>query len=246
MYISRMIKELSLPKIKIYLDSASSEEITEYYLNHRDYISGFTTNPTLMKNAGVKDYLTFVNSITKEINDLPISFEVFANDLDEMKRQALQLAEISSNVCVKIPVTNTKGISTHNLVSDLNKNGVFCNVTAIMTFDQITKIKNSLNSDNRIIFSIFAGRIADTGRDPSPILTEICDSLKSLDHISVLWASTRELLNVFQAQASGCHIVTVTSALLRKIENIGKNLDELSLETVQMFFDDAKSAGYRF
>ena len=117
-----MAKESSLPKIKVYLDSASSEEITQYYLNHRDYISGFTTNPTLMKNAGVKDYLSFVSSITKEINDLPISVEVFADDLDEMKRQALQLAEISPNICVKIPVTNTKGIPTHNLVSDLNKN----------------------------------------------------------------------------------------------------------------------------
>lgn len=241
-----MATKHNLPKIKIYLDSANVEEITQYNLNHRDYISGFTTNPTLMKNAGVKDYLNFVTNITREIKDLPISFEVFADDIDEMKRQALQLAKISSNVCVKIPVTNTKGISTHNLVSELNEKGVFCNVTAIMTFDQINRIKNSLNSDNRIIFSVFAGRIADTGRDPSPILTEICESLKSLDHISVLWASTRELLNLFQAQDSGCHIITVTSGLLKKIENIGKNLNELSLETVQMFFDDANSAGYKF
>jgi transaldolase len=246
MYISLMIKKIILPKIKIFLDSASVEEINQYYLNHRDYISGFTTNPTLMKNAGVKDYLTFVKSITKDVDDLPISFEVFADDLDEMRNQALRLAEISSNVCVKIPVTNTKGVSTHKLVSDLNENGVFCNVTAIMTFEQINVIKNSLNSDNPIIFSVFAGRIADTGRDPIQVLSKISDSLKPFKNVSLLWASTRELLNIFQAESAGCHIITVTSALLKKIENLGKNLDELSLETVQMFFNDAKSAGYHF
>ena len=178
------------------------------------------------------------------LTDLPISFEVFADDLDEMKNQASVLSGIGPNVFVKIPVTNTKGISTHELVSELNKEGVLCNVTAIMTLQQIEKIHASLDSSNPIILSVFAGRIADTGRNPEPILQEICDSVDSKENISILWASTRELLNIFQAASSGCDIVTVTSPLLKKLQNVGKDLDRLSLETVEMFYNDAKSAGY--
>ena len=235
---------LTLPlklKTKIFLDSASVEEISEYYQTGRDYISGFTTNPTLMKNSGVKDYKAFMRQILTEIKDLPISFEV---DLVEMKRQAHTLAGIAPNVYVKIPVTNTKGISTHGLVSELNKEGVLCNVTAIMTLQQIQKIQTSLDSSNPIVLSVFAGRIADTGRNPEPLLQEICESVKSEPNVSVLWASTRELLNIFQANSSGCNIVTVTSPLLKKLQNVGKDLDQLSLETVEMFYNDAKSAGY--
>ena len=238
---------LTLPlqlKTKIFLDSASVEEISEYYQNGREYISGFTTNPTLMKNSGVKDYKAFMREILSEIKDLPISFEVFADDLAEMKKQAHTLAGIAPNVYVKIPVTNTKGISTHGLVSELNKEGVLCNVTAIMTLQQIQKIQTSLDSSNPIVLSVFAGRIADTGRDPGPLLQEICESVKSKTNISILWASTRELLNIVQANSSGCDIVTVTSPLLKKLQNVGKNLDQLSLETVEMFYNDAKSAGY--
>ncbi len=231
-------------KTKIFLDSASVEEISQYYKTGRDYISGFTTNPTLMKNSGVKDYKAFMREILSEIKDLPISFEVFADDLAEMKKQAHILAGIAPNVYVKIPVTNTKGISTHEVVSELNKEGVLCNVTAIMTLRQIKKIQTSLDSSIPIVLSVFAGRIADTGRNPEPLLQEICESVKSVANISILWASTRELLNIFQANSSGCDIVTVTSPLLKKLHNVGKDLDQLSLETVEMFYNDAKSAGY--
>ena len=239
-----MTHTIDIPKIRIYLDSASTDEIFEFYKNSRDLISGFTTNPTLMKNSGVRDYTAFMKEILSEITDLPISFEVFADDLDEMKRQANLLAGIGPNVFVKIPVTNTKGISTHQLVSELNKEGVLCNVTAIMTLQQIEKIQRSLDSTNPIILSVFAGRIADTGRNPVPLLQEMCDSVKAQKNISVLWASTRELLNIFQAFSSGCNIVTVTAPLLKKLQNVGKDLDQLSLETVEMFYNDAKTAGY--
>ena len=243
-YITGMIDFKKIPDIKIYLDSASLDEIFEFYRNSRDFISGFTTNPTLMKNSGVKDYKVFMKEILSEITDLPISFEVFADDLDEMKKQADILSGIGPNVFVKIPVTNTKGISTHKLVSELNKEGVLCNVTAIMTLQQIEKIQSSLDTSNPIILSVFAGRIADTGRNPEPLLQEICESVKVQENISVLWASTRELLNIFQASSSGCDIVTVTSPLLKKLQNVGKDLDQLSLETVEMFYNDAKTAGY--
>ena len=239
-----MLRNANLPKIQIFLDSANIEEIDDYYKNHKEYISGFTTNPTLMKNAGVEDYLEFAKITIDKINDLPISFEVFADEIDEMKRQAMELAEISSNVCVKIPITNTQGVSTHGLISELNNQGVFCNVTAIMTIKQIKTIQDSLTSKNPIILSVFAGRIADTGRDPLPILKEICESVKSFHQISILWASTRELYNIFQAEQVGCQIITVTAPLLKKFDGLGKNLEMLSLETVQMFYKDAKSAGY--
>lgn len=244
MYIMQMKNFNEVSDIKIYLDSASTDEIFEFYRNSRDLISGFTTNPTLMKNSGVKDYKAFMKEILAEITDLPISFEVFADDLDGMKKQANILSGIGPNVFVKIPVTNTKGVSTHELVSELNKEGVLCNVTAIMTLQQIEKIYATLDSSNSIILSVFAGRIADTGRNPEPLLKEICQSVNSRDNVSVLWASTRELLNIFQAASSGCDIVTVTSPLLKKLQNVGKDLDQLSLETVEMFYNDAKTAGY--
>jgi len=239
-----MLPLLSQLNTKIFLDSASVEEINQYYQTGRDYISGFTTNPTLMKNSGVQDYKAFMRDILSEIKDLPISFEVFADDLEEMKKQAHILAGIAPNVYVKIPVTNTKGVSTHRLVSELNREGIPCNVTAIMTMHQIERIQSSLESTNPIILSVFAGRIADTGRNPEPLMQEICEYVECDQNISILWASTRELLNVFQANSSGCDIVTVTSPLLKKLQYVGKDLDQLSLETVEMFFNDATSAGY--
>jgi transaldolase len=239
-----MLPLLSQLNTKIFLDSASVEEINQYYQTGREYISGFTTNPTLMKNSGVQDYKAFMRDILSEIKDLPISFEVFADDLEEMKKQAHILAGIAPNVYVKIPVTNTKGVSTHRLVSELNREGIPCNVTAIMTMHQIERIQSSLESTNPIILSVFAGRIADTGRNPEPLMQEICEYVECDQNISILWASTRELLNVFQANSSGCDIVTVTSPLLKKLQYVGKDLDQLSLETVEMFFNDATSAGY--
>jgi transaldolase len=244
MYIDLMNLKIQDLKIKIFLDSASTDEIFNYYRNSKYDIQGFTTNPTLMKNSKVKDYKGFVQEILNEIKDMPISFEVFADELAEMKKQAIILAGLGKNVCVKIPVTNTKGVSTHKLVSELNKEGITCNVTAIMTLQQIQKITATLDSKNPIILSVFAGRIADTGRDPVPILREICNDVVSKRNISILWASTRELLNIFQAETSGCHIITVTSPLLKKLENIGKDLNQLSIETVEMFYNDASSVGY--
>ena len=239
-----MFPPLAQLKARIFLDSASAEEISEYYQTSREFISGFTTNPTLMKNSGVQDYKSFMREILNEVRDLPISFEVFADDLDEMKKQAHILAGVAPNVYVKIPVTNTKGIPTNRLVSELNKEGIPCNVTAIMTLHQIQKIYESLESSNPIILSVFAGRIADTGRNPEPLMQEICEHVKCDPNISILWASTREVLNIFQASSSGCDIVTVTSPLLKKFQHVGKDLDQLSLETVEMFFNDAASAGY--
>ena len=230
--------------IKVFLDSASTDEIFDFYRTSRHLIKGFTTNPTLMRNSGVKDYKSFVRDILTEISDLPISFEVFADELDEMKEQALALAGIGENIYVKIPITNTKGVSTRELVSDLTKEGVICNVTAIMTLQQIQQIESTLDSNNPIVLSVFAGRIADTGRDPERLLKEICDYVRPQENISILWASTRELLNIFQADRSGCDIVTVTSPLLKKLPNVGKDLNQLSLETVEMFYNDAKTAGY--
>jgi transaldolase len=230
--------------IKVFLDSASTDEIFDFYRTSRQLISGFTTNPTLMKNSGVKDYKSFIRDILTEITDLPISFEVFADELDGMKEQALALAGIGENIYVKIPITNTKGISTRELVSDLTKEGVICNVTAIMTLEQIQQIESTLDSTNPIVLSVFAGRIADTGRDPELLLKEICDYVRPQENVSILWASTREVLNIFQADRSGCDIVTVTSPLLKKLQNVGKDLNQLSLETVEMFYNDAKTAGY--
>ena len=231
--------------IKIYLDSASTDEIFEFYRNSREFISGFTTNPTLMKNSGVRDYKAFMKEILSEITDLPISFEVFADDLDEMKNQASVLSGIGPNVFVKIPVTNTKGISTHELVSELNKEGVLCNVTAIMTLQQIEKIHASLDSSNPIILSVFAGRIADTGVDPLPLMKQSLNILKILPLTELIWASPRELLNIFQADQIGCHIITVTQDILKKLDMIDYDLNEYSLDTVKMFFNDAVVAGYK-
>lgn len=244
MYIGLVANPIQDLRIKVFLDSASVDEILDYYRNSRDVISGFTTNPTLMKQSGVKNYKAFIRDIMREVSDLPISFEVFADDLEGMREQALTLASLGKNVYVKIPVTNTKGVSTHQLVADLANEGVTCNVTAIMTLEQIQKIDSALTSTNPIVLSVFAGRIADTGRNPEIILKEICEFIEPRENVSILWASTREVLNIFQADHSGCDIVTVTSPLLRKLQNIGKDLDQLSLETVAMFYNDAKAAGY--
>jgi len=231
--------------IKIFLDSADPNEIIEYYNSNRIKISGFTTNPTLMKNAGVRNYLSFIKDLLTEIKDLPISFEVFADDLKEMKRQALLISGMGSNVYVKIPITNTKAISTNHVIQDLNNLGVLCNITAITTIGQVKKILSIDNLQSPIIFSIFAGRVADTGINPIPLLAEICRLVESCENIEILWASTREALNIFQAIESGCDIITLTSPLLKKTEYFGKDLEDLSLETVKMFYDDAKSAGYK-
>lgn len=229
-------------KIKIFADGADKAEILK--LAGNPIISGFTTNPTLMRKAGVKDYKSFALDVLKEITDKPISFEVFSDDFEEMEGQALEIASWADNVYVKIPITNTKGESGAPLVGRLAKQGVKVNVTAMMTLRQVREVVPQLVKGPGGFVSVFAGRIADSGRDPVPAMREIVDFLKPYPSVQLLWASPREVLNLLQADQIGCHIITVTNDLIKKIGLLGKDLDEFSLDTVKMFYNDAKAAGY--
>lgn len=230
-------------KIKLYADGADLNGMIEEY--KKGIASGFTTNPTLMKKAGVKSYEEFAKAALVAIPDLPISFEVFSDDLPGMEREARKIAGWGKNVYIKIPVTNTKGESTAPLVKKLSHDGLKLNVTAILTLDQVKTVAKSLSPDTPGIVSVFAGRIADTGRDPLPIMKDAVKVLKPLPKTELLWASTRELLNLLQAESCGCHIITITNDILKKVPQVGKDLNQLSLETVQMFYSDAQSAGYK-
>jgi transaldolase len=211
----------------------------------KPYIQGLTTNPTLMRKAGISNYVTFAKTVLNEIKDKPISFEVFSDDLEEMKRQAQKTASWGENVYVKIPITNTHGESTKTVVEFLGQIGVKVNVTALMTQHQVSEIVKDLNPDVPSCVSVFAGRIADTGRDPFPIMEESLSILQSNQNTELIWASPRELLNVFQANSIGCHIITATKDILAKLELTNKDLTEYSLETVQMFYEDAVSSSYQ-
>jgi transaldolase len=229
--------------IKLYADGADLNGMIEEY--KKGIASGFTTNPTLMKKAGVKSYEEFAKSALKAIPDLPISFEVFSDDIDGMEREARKIGNWGKNVYIKIPVTNTKGESTSSLVKKLSHDGLKLNVTAILTLEQVKIMSKALSPDTPSIISVFAGRIADTGVDPMPIMKKSAMILKSNPNAELLWASTRELLNLIQAEKCGCHIITITNDILKKMPLVGKNLNQLSLETVQMFYNDAHSAGYK-
>lgn len=230
-------------RIKVFADGADITGMREMYA--QPLISGFTTNPTLMRKAGVSDYKAFARSILKDIPDRPISFEVFADDPASMEAQALEIASWGPNVNVKIPITNTEGHSMADLVGRLAARGIQVNVTAMFTLDQVQRILDVADPGTPIILSIFAGRIADTGRDPVPIMRQAIDMAAALPKAEILWASPRELLNIFQADAVGCHIITVTNDLLKKLwTSVGKDLDAFSLETVKMFYGDAQAAGY--
>jgi transaldolase len=230
-------------QIKIYADGANLDGMKE--MHAKPIVKGFTTNPTLMRKAGITDYKAFADLILKEIPDRPISFEVFADDLGEMERQAFEIASWGSTVNVKIPITNTKGESTASLVGRLSKAGVQCNVTAMFTLEQTREIVEALDPNTPAILSIFAGRIADTGVDPVPLMAEAVKIAKAKPKAEVLWASPRELLNIFQADQVGCHIITVTHDVIKKLESsVGKDLNEFSLDTVKMFDIDARAAGY--
>ena len=229
-------------KIKIFADGADRKGMLEMYRNPR--IKGFTTNPSLMRKAGVSDYGTFAKDILSEITDRPISFEVFSDEFDEMRRQAELIASWADNVFVKIPVTNTRGEPSYSVVSELSQAGVKVNVTAIMLLDQVRKVGDAVSGGASCCVSVFAGRIADTGRDPVPIIAESVRILQPYPNAELIWASPRELLNVFQADEAGCHIITATNDVLRKLQLVSKNLDEYSLETVKMFYDDAAAAGF--
>lgn len=230
-------------KIKIFADGADLESIKS--LNTKNFIKGFTTNPSLMKKAGIKDYKDFAIKLLSEIKDKPISFEVFSDDIMEMEKQAEEIASWGKNVNVKIPITNTKKIPTTELIRKLSSKGITCNITAIFTIGQMKEVVEVLDKTTPAILSVFAGRIADTGIDPEKIITDSVTLAKSKPKSEILWASTRENLNIFQAEKLGCHIITVPHDLLKKISNIGKNLEEFSLETVHGFYADALSAGYK-
>ena len=230
-------------KVKIFADGADLAGILELYKN--PIVKGFTTNPTLMKQAGVSDYTDFARAVLRAIPDRPISFEVFADDFEEMEWQALEIASWGKMVVVKVPVTNTRGESSSELVCRLARAGVRLNVTAMMTLEQVREAAKCLRGGPPSYVSIFAGRVADTGLDPVPLMAEAVRILRDYPQVELIWASPRELLNVFQADAIGCHVITVTHDLLKKLKFVGKDLTEFSLETVQMFFNDAQKAGYR-
>ena len=234
--------EVTNLKVSIYADGADIQSIRS--LSNKPFIKGFTTNPTLMRQVGIKNYKAFALEVLEVISDLPVSFEVFADDIPSMQAQALEIASWGKNVNVKIPITNTKGESTAKLVKYLSDKGVVCNITAMFTLEQVQNIVDVLNPETPAILSIFAGRIADTGFDPVPLMKEAVNIASSKPKAEVLWASPRELLNIFQADEVGCHIITVTPDVLKKLSGIGKDLTTFSLETVSMFYNDAKTAGY--
>jgi transaldolase len=229
-------------RTKIFADGAELEDMLALY--RQPYIKGFTTNPTLMRKAGITDYRAFARQVVTTIPDRPISFEVFADDFSEMERQALEIATWGEHVYVKIPVTNTKRETAKALIHRLSHRGVKLNVTAIMTLDQVREVADALAGGVASYVSVFAGRIADTGRDPVPLMMEAVRILESEPRTELMWAGPRELLNIFQANAIGCHIITLTHDILKKLSLIGKDLDDYSLETVKMFHDDAEAAGF--
>ena len=230
-------------QVKLYADGADRKGMLEMY--EQPYIQGFTTNPTLMKKAGVTDYEEFARDILRAIPDRPISLEVFADEFDEMERQALEIATWGSNVYVKIPVSNTRQQPSHELIERLSEQDVQLNITAILTLDQVREVATAVGNGPGCIVSVFAGRIADTGVDPVPVMKEALGILQPAPRAELLWASPREVLNIYQADAIGCHIITATNDLLRKLSLAGKDLSEYSLETVRMFYNDAQNAGYQ-
>ncbi|MFH0880428.1 MAG: transaldolase [Lentisphaerota bacterium] len=230
-------------KIKIFSDGADLDSIIEAY--NKGVVKGFTTNPTLMAKAGITHYLAFAEEVLRVVTDLPVSFEVFSDEFDEMKTQALRLAELGPNVFVKIPITNTRRESSVPLIGELSKAGVKLNITAIFSLRQVQDVAAVLAPNIPAFVSVFAGRIADAGRDPLPIMIRSLEILRPLPLAELLWASPREALNILQADAMGCHVITVTPDLLAKANNFGKDLEDFSLETVKMFYNDAKKSGFK-
>jgi len=229
-------------RVKIFADSAERARMLE--LRAKAYIMGFTTNPTLMRRAGVTDYRAFARDILAAITDKPVCFEVLADEFLEMERQAFEIASWAGNVYVKIPITNSRRSSSVELIRRLSAGGVKLNVTAVMTLEQLRAVVPALNTNIPSYVSMFAGRIADTGIDPLPLLAQAAEMLRAVPSAGLMWASSRELLNIFQAEAAGCHAITLTPDILSKLFLIGHDLGDFSLETVKMFHDDAQSAGF--
>jgi transaldolase len=229
-------------KVKIFADGADKAGMLEMY--RQPYVQGFTTNPTLMRKAGISDYRGFARDITRAIPDRPISFEVFSDDFTEMERQAKEIATWGENVYVKIPITNTRREPSADLIRRLSHAGIKLNVTAMMTLEQVKHVAENVSPGVPCYVSVFAGRIADTGRDPVPLMSEAVKILRPLPKAELIWASPRELLNIIQADQVGCHIITVTNEVLKKVGQIGYDLGQYSLDTVKMFYEDAQKAGF--
>jgi transaldolase len=230
-------------KIKIFADGADVNEMEKASL--AGIVKGFTTNPTLMKKSGITDYEKFAKDAISKVNNMPISFEVFSDDFETMEKEAIKIASWGDNVYVKIPITNTKRESSINLIKKLDNQNIKLNVTAILTLQQVDELGAAFKEDSKSIISVFAGRIADTGYDPIPLMKEAKRILSPKKDLELLWASSREVLNIIQAEQCGCEIITVTNDLLKKLHMIGMDLGELSLDTVKMFYNDATSAGYK-
>ena len=230
-------------KVKIFADGADKAGMLE--MNAKSYIQGLTTNPTLMRKAGITDYKAFAKEILAEIKDKSISFEVFSDEFSDMERQALEIASWGENVYVKIPVTNSQGVASYGLIEKLAAKKVKMNVTALMTLTQVRDVVASLDPNVPSYVSVFAGRMADTGFDPVPMMAASVEVLKTAPAAELIWASPRELLNIFQADQIGCHIITVTHDILKKLSLVGYDLSTYSLDTVRMFYDDALTAGFK-
>lgn len=228
--------------VKLFADGAEKGGMLEMYA--KPYIKGFTTNPTLMHKAGLTDYRGFAKSIVEAIPDRPISFEVFSDEFDEMERQAHEIAAWGENVYVKIPVTNTRREPAYELVRRLAHSSVKLNITAILTLEQVEQVVDAVKGGAPSCVSVFAGRVADTGRDPVPLMARAVEILRAAPSAELIWASPRELLNIFQADEIGCHIITVTNDILKKLALVGKDLGDYSLDTVKMFYDDGRKAGF--
>ena len=236
------MKSISSLKVKIFADGADKAGMLEMY--NSEFIKGLTTNPTLMRKAGITDYRAFAHDVLSVMKDKPLSFEVFSDDFSEMERQAMEIASWGDNVYVKIPVSNTKREPSNALIKRLSTKEVKLNVTAIMTLDQVRDVVASLDPNVPSYVSVFAGRIADTGVDPLPMMSTAVGILRANRKSELIWASPRELLNIFQADSIGCHIITVTNDILKKLHLVGKDLDQFSLDTVKMFYNDAVTAGF--
>lgn len=238
-----MAKKPAGMKVEIYLDGAEKDKMLKFY--RESWATGFTTNPSLMAKAGIKDYIGFCREILQEIKDMPISFEVFADDFSEMKRQAKIIADLGPNVYVKIPISNTKRESSIPLIKELFSLGMKLNITAIFTMEQLKAIHSVMTPKDDALISVFAGRIADTGVDPMPLMRDTVKLFANLPKAKVLWASTREPLNMFQAEACGCQIITVPPDMITKLSLHKKSLEDYSVETVKMFYDDGQKAGFK-
>lgn len=237
------MKAIEHLKVKIFADGADKAGMLE--MSQKPWIKGLTTNPTLMRKAGISDYRAFARDVLSAIKDKPISFEVFSDEFEEMERQALEIASWGANVNVKIPVTNTRREPSYDLIRRLAKRSVKLNVTALMTLAQVRDVVDALDANTPAYVSVFAGRIADTGRNPNALMAAAVEILKLKPKSELIWASPRELLNIFDADSVGCHVITVTNDILKKLELVGKDLSDYSLETVKMFRNDAVAAGFK-